>query len=39
FCRTAFNTQALLQLKAEYCSGRKCLSCAIGNNLLKQVQA
>lgn len=38
-CRTAFNTQALLQLKAEYCSGRKCLSCAIGNNLLKQVQA
>jgi len=37
-CRTAFNTQALLHLKSEYCSRKKCLSCAIGNELLKQVE-
>lgn len=37
-CRTAFNTQALLQLKSEYCSRKKCLSCAVGNDLLKQAE-
>ena len=35
-CRTSFNTQALLHLKSEYCSAKKCLSCSIGNELLKQ---
>lgn len=33
--RTAFNTQALIQLKTNYCNHKKCLDCAIGNNLLK----
>jgi hypothetical protein len=33
--RTAFNTQALIQLKTNYCSHKKCLECAIGNNLFK----
>ncbi|MCW3086526.1 MAG: hypothetical protein JWP12_3892 [Bacteroidetes bacterium] len=28
-------TQALLQLKNEYCNQKKCLSCTIGNYLLK----
>jgi hypothetical protein len=34
--QTAFNTQALLELKTNYCSRKKCLHCAIGNDLLKQ---
>ena len=32
----AFETQALLQLKNEYCTKNKCLSCAIGNMLLQE---
>ncbi len=36
--RTAFSTQALLQLRESYCSEKKCLSCAIGNNLLKRIE-
>jgi hypothetical protein len=32
---TAYCTQALLQLKNEYCSAKKCLTCNIGNYLLK----
>ena len=31
----AFETQALLQLKNNYCAKQKCLQCAIGNYLLK----
>ena len=31
----AFSTQALLQLKNEYCNKVKCLECAIGTELLK----
>ena len=31
----AFDSQALLQLKNEYCTQQKCLQCAIGNSLLK----
>ncbi len=34
--KTAHSTQALLQLKNEYCSHKKCLSCNIGNYLLKK---
>lgn len=34
---SAYDSQALLQLKNEYCSKKKCLCCAIGNALLKQV--
>jgi hypothetical protein len=31
----AYQSQALLQLKNEYCSHKKCLSCSIGNLLFK----
>ncbi len=31
----AFESQALLQLKNEYCSEKKCLQCAIGMELIK----
>jgi hypothetical protein len=34
--RTAYNTQALLQLKNAYCNRKKCLQCSIGNELLKE---
>ena len=33
--KTAFETQALLQLKNEYCSKQLCLNCAIGKELMK----
>lgn len=32
---SAFESQALLQLKKEYCEAKKCLQCAIGNHILK----
>lgn len=31
---SAFHSQALLQLKNEYCSENKCLQCAIGSSLI-----
>jgi len=34
--RTAYNTQALLQLKNAYCNRKRCLQCSIGNELLKE---
>ena len=33
--KNAFETQALLQLKNEYCNKSRCLECAIGMELLK----
>ncbi len=33
--KNSFHSQALLQLKNEYCDKNKCLQCAIGNALLK----
>ena len=33
--KNAFQTQALLQLKKEYCEHKKCLQCAVGVYLLK----
>jgi hypothetical protein len=33
--KNAYSTQALLQLKNEYCNGKKCLSCNIGTYLIK----
>ncbi|MEO6303542.1 MAG: DUF2851 family protein, partial [Bacteroidia bacterium] len=33
--KNAYSTQALLQLKREYCDNKKCLTCAIGNYLIK----
>lgn len=32
---TAYETQALLQLKNQYCNQKRCLDCAIGNAILK----
>lgn len=32
---SAYQTQALLQLKNEYCDKKKCLECAIGDGILK----
>ena len=33
--KSAFQTQALLQLKKDYCEQKKCLQCAVGIHLLK----
>jgi hypothetical protein len=33
--KTAFDSQALLELKNEYCNKKRCLDCAIGNTILK----
>jgi len=32
---SAFDSQALLQLKSEYCDKKKCIECAIGISILK----
>ncbi len=34
--KNAFDSQALIQLKNEYCNKRLCLHCAVGNALLKR---
>lgn len=34
-CDNAFDSQALLQLKNEYCNNGKCMECTIGMELLK----
>ena len=33
--KNAYDSQALIELKNEYCDKRKCLDCAVGNYLLK----
>lgn len=35
-CASAFESQALLQLKKEYCDARRCLDCAAGNAILRR---
>lgn len=35
--KSAFHSQALLQLKLLYCTEKKCLSCAIGNKLINSL--
>jgi len=35
--RNAFETQALLELKNEYCLTKKCLSCSIGGRLISNI--
>jgi hypothetical protein len=37
FSENALHTQALLQLKNEYCNTKRCLNCAIGLELLKKI--
>lgn len=32
--KNAFDTQALIELKNNYCSEKKCLECAVGNKIL-----
>lgn len=32
---SAFDSQALIQLKNEYCNTKRCLDCAVGNQLLR----
>jgi len=34
--KNAFHSQALLQLKTQYCERKKCLNCAIGLHILKK---
>jgi hypothetical protein len=34
--KSAFDSQALLELKHGYCNAKRCLDCAIGNALLKR---
>jgi hypothetical protein len=34
--KNAFDSQALIELKNEYCSKKRCLDCGVGNALLKQ---
>jgi hypothetical protein len=33
---TAFDSQALIELRNQYCSPKRCLECAVGNTLLKR---
>jgi len=33
--KNAFDSQALIELKNEYCNKKRCLDCAVGNALLK----
>ncbi|MBL4655487.1 MAG: DUF2851 family protein, partial [Bacteroidia bacterium] len=34
--RSGFDSQALIQLKSNYCAHKKCLQCSIGNKILNQ---
>jgi hypothetical protein len=33
-CRDAFTSQALIQLRRNYCESRKCLYCRLGHRIL-----
>jgi len=37
--KSAFDTQALLELKNNYCVKKRCLHCAIGNDLLRKTSS
>lgn len=37
--QSAYDSQALIELKNEYCSPKKCLDCSVGNNLLREAAA
>lgn len=36
--KTGFDSQALIELKNEYCNKKRCLECGVGNFLLKKEQ-
>ncbi len=33
--KNAFDSQAFIQLKNEYCNYKRCLECAVGNSIFK----
>ena len=33
--KNAFDSQALIEMKNEYCNEKRCLDCAVGNAILK----
>ncbi|MGB3005233.1 MAG: DUF2851 family protein, partial [Chitinophagaceae bacterium] len=35
--KNAYDSQALIELKNEYCSKKRCLDCGVGNALLKSI--
>lgn len=35
-CGSAYDSQALIELKNEYCDGKRCLECAVGTAILRQ---
>jgi hypothetical protein len=35
--QSAFDSQSFIELKTQYCDGRHCLRCAVGNALLKTI--
>ncbi len=37
--KSAFDSQALIQLKNKYCNHKRCLDCAVGNSILKKETA
>lgn len=37
--KSAYDSQALLELKNEYCAGKRCLDCSVGNFLLRDAAA
>ncbi len=34
--KNSFDSQALIELKNEYCNKKRCLDCAVGNAILKE---
>ena len=34
--KSAYDSQALIQLKNKYCNNKRCLDCAVGNSILKK---
>lgn len=36
-CRNGYDTQALIELKTQYCDKKRCLECGVGNYLLKNI--
>jgi len=36
FIENAFDSQALIELKTQYCDHKRCLECAVGNFLLRR---
>lgn len=37
--KTAYDSQAFIELKNEYCNNKRCLECAVGNALLRNSRA